>query len=151
GQTMLQWGHVRLFSPWRYLIDREAAALLATNDWCTPDPEGYPTGRELVEQYLLPLAQVPVMQVQIALNTCVVSVTRQGFDKMKSAGREHAPFVLRLQSNDGTEREVLARAVIDASGTYSQPNPLGASGVFALGQGYLKVGAPSSKRIARSG
>jgi len=26
GAAILEWGHVRLFSPWRYLIDRETAA-----------------------------------------------------------------------------------------------------------------------------
>ncbi|HEY4387306.1 MAG TPA: FAD-dependent oxidoreductase, partial [Ktedonobacteraceae bacterium] len=134
GATMLQWGHVRLFSPWRYLIDLAAEELLETSVWQAPDPESYPTGRELVERYLLPLAALPQMQPHLALNTRVVAVTRQGFDKMKSPGREQAPFVLRLQTNDGKEQDVLARAVIDASGTYAQPNPLGASGTFALGE-----------------
>ncbi|HET7639509.1 MAG TPA: FAD-dependent oxidoreductase, partial [Ktedonobacteraceae bacterium] len=53
GATILNWGHVRLFSPWRYLIDGEAAALLAEEGWNAPDPEGYPSGRELVEEYLV--------------------------------------------------------------------------------------------------
>ena len=56
GAAVLQWGHVRLFSPWRYLIDREAATLLEADGWEAPDPEAYPTGRELVERYLTPLA-----------------------------------------------------------------------------------------------
>ncbi len=56
GAAVLQWGHIRLFSPWRYLIDREAAALLEADGWQAPDPEAYPTGRELVEHYLAPLA-----------------------------------------------------------------------------------------------
>lgn len=134
GTSILMWGHVRLFSPWRYLLDREAAALLEPHGWHAPDPEGYPTGQELVEQYLFPLAEVPQIQMVLRLNTRVMSVTRAGFDKMKTPGREQAPFVLRAQSSDGTEREVLARAVIDASGTYSHPNPLGANGTFALGE-----------------
>jgi len=134
GNAMLQWGHVRLFSPWRYLVDRAAEELLETSEWQAPDPEGYPTGRELVERYLLPLAALPQMQPHLALNTRVIAVARQGFDKMKSPGREQAPFVLRLQTNDGEERDMLARAVIDASGTYAQPNPLGASGTFARGE-----------------
>jgi thioredoxin reductase len=134
GPAMQQWGHVRLFSPWRYLIDHQAAALLETSAWQAPDPEGYPTGRELVEQYLLPLAALPQVQEHLSLNTHVLSVTRDGFDKMKTPGREQAPFRLRVQTADGQERDLLVRAVIDASGTYTQPNPLGASGVSALGE-----------------
>jgi thioredoxin reductase len=134
GAAVLQWGHVRLFSPWRYLIDREAATLLETEGWSAPDHEGYPTGRELVERYLIPLASVPQVKPHLCLETRVVAVSRQGVDKMKTPGREQAPFVLRLQTVNGDEQDVLARAVIDASGTYETPNPLGAHGIPARGE-----------------
>jgi len=134
GAAVLQWGHVRLFSPWRELIDREAAALLEADDWQAPDPEAYPTGRELVEGYLTPLANHPRVQPHLHLQTRVVAVTRQDVDKMKTPGREGAPFVLRLLSASGEEQDVLAQAVIDASGTYGTPNPLGANGIPALGE-----------------
>ena len=138
GATILNWGHVRLFSPWRYLIDGEAAKLLAEEGWNAPDPEGYPSGRELVEEYLVPLASIPQMQSRLSLQTRVLSVTRQGLDKMKTPGREETPFVLRVQSGEGEEYDLLARAVIDASGTYEQPNPLGANGTLALGERALR-------------
>jgi len=138
GKAVLQWGHVRLFSPWRYLIDREAAALLETDGWLAPDPEAYPTGRELVEDYLAPLANTPRMKPHLHLQTRVVAVSRQGIDKMKTPGREQAPFVLRLQTASGEEQDVLARAVIDASGTYETPNPLGAHGIPARGERALR-------------
>jgi hypothetical protein len=92
----------------------------------------------LVEQYLLPLASVSQLQSQLALQTRVLSVSRAGLDKMKTAGREQAPFVLRVQTAAGEERDILARAVIDASGTYEQPNPLGAHGTLALGERALR-------------
>ncbi|HEV2321365.1 MAG TPA: NAD(P)-binding domain-containing protein, partial [Gammaproteobacteria bacterium] len=138
GAAVLQWGHVRLFSPWRSLIDREAAVLLETDGWLAPDPEAYPTGRELVEDYLVPLANTPQMKPHLRLQTRVVAVSRQGIDKMKTPGREEAPFVLRLQTASGEEQDVLARAVIDASGTYETPNPLGADGILALGERELR-------------
>src|SRR5215218_1041406 len=54
GAHVLAWGHVRLFSPWRYMIDTAARALLAeSGDWVEPDEGAYPTGRELVEGYLV--------------------------------------------------------------------------------------------------
>ena len=134
GTSVRAWGHVRLFSPWQYLIDREAASLLETEGWDAPDPDAYPTGHELVEDYLLPLATVPQMQAHLLFRSRVLSVTRQKMDKMKTSGREQAPFVLRIRTDDGEERNILARAVIDASGTYDQPNPLGANGTYALGE-----------------
>jgi thioredoxin reductase len=134
GAAVLQWGHVGLFSPWRYVIDHEAQALLEKSGWRVPDSEAYPTGQELVEGYLVPLANLPQMQPHLQLNTRVISVSRQGLDKMKTAGRQDAPFVLRLETAGGEEQEVLARAVIDASGTYAMPNPLGANGTPALGE-----------------
>jgi Pyridine nucleotide-disulphide oxidoreductase len=139
GAAVLQWGHVRLFSPWRELLDREATALLAADGWIAPDPEAYPTGRELVERYLVPLANAPRIQPHLHLQTRVVAVSRQGVDKMKTPGREEAPFVLRLEMAGGEEQDVLARAVIDASGTYQTPNPLGASGIPALGEQALRA------------
>lgn len=56
GAAIREWGHTRLFSPWRYNVDAAAARLLETRGWTAPDPEALPTGAELVEQYLQPLA-----------------------------------------------------------------------------------------------
>ncbi|HEV2109250.1 MAG TPA: flavoprotein, partial [Thermomicrobiales bacterium] len=55
-------------------------------------------------------------------------------DKLKTARRESAPFVLHVRSASGDEAQILARAVIDASGTWTSPNPLGASGLPAPGE-----------------
>jgi hypothetical protein len=53
---------------------------------------------------------------------------------MKDGGRETAPFVLHVAYADGDEALIEARAVIDASGTWRQPNPAGANGLPALGE-----------------
>src|SRR5258708_36507931 len=57
---------------------------------------------------------------------------------MKTRGREKAPFVRGLRATGGEEQDVLARAVIDASGTYETPNPLGAHGIPARGERALR-------------
>ena len=134
GASVREWVHVRFFSPWRYAIDATARALLEARGWTAPDPKSYPTGRELVDQYLAPLAALPEIAPHPRLNSRVLSVTRPGFDKMKTAGREEAPFVLRVQGPDGREEAILARAVIDVSGTWTMPNPLGADGAPAIGE-----------------
>ena len=61
-------------------------------------------------------------------------MTRLGLDKARSLGREERPFLVRIRLADGAEEELLARAVIDASGTWGQPNPLGGSGLEARGE-----------------
>jgi len=131
--SVAEWGHVRFFSPWRYSIDRVAADLLRSSGWEEPDPETYPTGADLVNRYLHPLADLPAMQERIRLNSDVVAVTRDGYDKMKSPGREMAPFLVTVRTS-GEEETLLARAVIDASGTWTRPNPIGASGRPAIGE-----------------
>jgi thioredoxin reductase len=136
GAGVSAWGHVRLFSPWRYNVDAAAARLLREAGWRDPDPEALPTGRELVARYLAPLAALPAIRPHVRLDTRVLAVGRPGLDKMKDAGRREAPFVLRVTSPRG-EADLLARAVIDASGTYGSPNPLGASGLPARGEGRL--------------
>src|SRR2546423_8146810 len=131
GASVLEWGHVRIFSPWKYDIAPAARELLAAAGWTEPDGEAYPTGRELVDDYLGPLRAA--LGDRVRLGHRVTSVARLGFDKMKSEGRDAAPFALTVATPAG-ERVVLARAVIDASGTYGVPNPLGASGVLARGE-----------------
>jgi thioredoxin reductase len=137
GASVLSWGHVQLFSNWEYNIDPVSASLLQASGWQSPDRAAYPTGRQLVEHYMEPLANLPQMRPHLRLNTRVVAVTRQGFDKMKTVGRDEAPFVLVVRKANGREERVVAKAVIDASGTYAKPNPLGANGVPAVGEAAL--------------
>jgi thioredoxin reductase len=134
GANMRKWAHVRVFSPWHYNIDKVAKSLLETTNWTAPEPDYLPTGGEIVEQYLKPLAELPQLKPHIHFGTKVMAVTRKGFDKLKTSGREEAPFLLHVQTASGEELQFEAKAVIDASGSYSKPNPLGASGTFALGE-----------------
>jgi hypothetical protein len=154
GASMRKWSHVQVFSPWKYNIDPAARELLDADGWDAPDDDVYPTGAEILAQYLEPLATLPVLQPHIRLNARVVAVARQGFDKMKTAGRENAPFVLQIASPEDEEHEVLAKAVIDASGTWETPNPLGTSGVPAVGEKRLAdrifYGIPAVRSIHRS-
>jgi hypothetical protein len=127
------WGHVRLFSPWRYCIDEAARRLLESTDWRAPDPDEHPTGHALVSDYLAPLAGVPAMREAVRYGASVSSVSRHGLDRMSSRGREQAPYRVVVQTAGGVE-VLLTRAVIDASGTFASPNPLGADGVAVVGE-----------------
>ena len=133
GHSVRQWQHVQLFSPWEYNVDKAAARLLAPTGWNSPDPQVYPTGAELLERYIEPLATKTALCDVIRTSSRVTAVGRAGFDKAKTKGRETAPFEIRYQNGKGPET-LRADAVIDASGTWGSPNPAGAGGLTAIGE-----------------
>ncbi|MFL6244479.1 MAG: FAD-dependent oxidoreductase, partial [Thermoanaerobaculia bacterium] len=123
GHAMRDWGHVRMFSPWRYVVDHAAKRMLSESGWVMPDEEALPTGLDLVEQYLEPLAALPPIASAVRVGTRVAAVSRQFVDKVKTPQRDAMPFVVRTIDADGVEHDVLASAVIDASGTWFKANP----------------------------
>jgi len=133
GHAVRQWKHVQLFSPWEYNVDKAAAGLLSATGWNSPDPHVYPTGAELIEQYLDPLATRTPLADAIRTSSRVTAISRAGFDKAKTKGRENAPFEVRYQNGKGPET-LRADVVIDTSGTWSSPNPAGANGLPAIGE-----------------
>ena len=131
GAAVSEWGHVRLFSPWSELIDPAAEKLLADSGWSAPNLKRYPTGADWVGSYLQPLADV--LGGSVRYGTTVTGVAKQGRDRLVSSGRDDAAFTVHVRTADGVGH-VVARAVIDASGTWTGPNPLGGDGVPALGE-----------------
>jgi thioredoxin reductase len=133
GSNLLDWGHVRVFTPWRYCVDAVARKLLESHGWQMPEPEAFPTAGEIVDQYLAPLAKLSELAPSIETNARIVAISRSGADKVLSKARETRPFLLLVETAEGTRRDS-ARAVIDASGTWQTPNPLGAGGLPAEGE-----------------
>ncbi|MEO5676281.1 MAG: FAD-dependent oxidoreductase [Usitatibacter sp.] len=125
--------HVQLFSPWRYNIDPAARRLLEASGWVAPALDQLPTAGAMIDDYLAPLAALAPMQSALRLSHRVSDVARAGFDKVKSKGREDAPFEIRCATPEGV-RHFGAWAVLDASGTWGKPNPLGANGLPAIGE-----------------
>jgi hypothetical protein len=134
GSAVRQWSHVRMFSPWRYNIDPASRRLLEKTGWREPDPARLPTGGEIVRDYLEPLANRTALQSHIEYNARVVALTRAGLDKVRSAHRETRPFSIRTMASDGSVQTFLAKAVIDASGTATMPNPMGSDGLHPVGE-----------------
>lgn len=133
GANLGTYRHVRLFSPWQYNIDKAAHRLLQGAGWVAPADDALPTAGELLDGYLLPLAGLPQLAPWIFTGHRVLQVTRAGFDKVQTRGRESAPFLVRTVGPHG-EQDHMVMAVLDATGTWSQPNPLGANGLPALGE-----------------
>ncbi|UGQ48582.1 NAD(P)-binding domain-containing protein [Massilia endophytica] len=131
--NLASYEQVRLFSPWQYNVDRAARKLLEAAGWHMPPADDLPTAGELRQRYLEPLAKLPQFAEHLKLGHRVTEVARLGFDKVKTRGREQAPFVIRTHTRQG-EREYFVSAVLDATGTWSHPNPLGANGLPAQGE-----------------
>ncbi|MGI6877898.1 NAD(P)-binding domain-containing protein [Microbacterium sp. gxy059] len=132
ASAVAEWGHVRLFSQWSELVDAASRRLLEPTGWAAPET-GYPTGAEWVEGYLAPLAAA--LGGRVRYGAQVTGVGRKGRDLSVDAGRAEQPFVVHVRSSDGSEERLEAWAVIDASGTWRSPSPLGADGLPALGEG----------------
>ncbi|MGH8823398.1 MAG: NAD(P)-binding domain-containing protein, partial [Jiangellaceae bacterium] len=129
GAAVRQWCHVRLFSPWGEVVDAPAIRVLESAGWEWPNPSSYPTGEHWAERYLDPLAKA--LGERVRLGTRVIGVTRRGRDRVVDALRETEPLTVHTVGADGVAGRITARAVIDASGTWGEPNPLGADGLPA--------------------
>ncbi|GHE81077.1 flavoprotein [Amycolatopsis deserti] len=132
GASVAQWNHVRLFSQWSELVAPAAGRLLEATGWERPAAGGYPTGQEWVARYLAPLAAALGERVRFGAE--VVGVARRGRDRMVDHGRDTEPLTVHVRHRDGREELITARAVVDASGTWTNPNPLGGDGLPALGE-----------------
>ncbi|MBT2524342.1 NAD(P)-binding domain-containing protein [Streptomyces sp. ISL-99] len=132
GTAVREWSHVRLFSTWAEVVDPAAEKLLAPTGWSAPDGTTYPSGGDWAADYLQPLADV--LGDQVRFGARVTGVSRLGRDRVVDAEREQQPFTVHVLNTDGSEERLTARAVIDASGTWSTPGPIGGDGLPALGE-----------------
>src|SRR5699024_12119877 len=114
GAAIAQWGHTRLFSPWEYNIDDAARRLLDTTGWDAPDPDVLPTGHELLDDYLTPLAEA--LGDRIRTGARGVAVSRDGMDKTRSAHRADPPRLVRSTTAARADEDLTAHTEPDASG-----------------------------------
>jgi pyridine nucleotide-disulfide oxidoreductase len=131
------WGHVRLFTPWEMNVSSRMRGHLEAAGREVPDGSGWPTGDELAERLLEPLAALPEMAPNLRLGTRVLSVGREGLlkhEEIATAERGRRPFRLLLSDDSGRECTETAEVVIDATGTWENPNTLGDAGIDAPGE-----------------
>jgi len=134
GANIRDWGHCRIFTPWEFTTDSASRRLLARHGWQEPQTDALPTGDDIYGLYLKPLAKLPELAPHIETGARVAAIARLGIDKTTSKGREDRPFRLTIARDGEAPRHDLARAIIDASGTWQNQNPLGASGLPAEGE-----------------
>lgn len=139
AEHLLQWGHVRLFTPWEMNVTTLGVAALRIQDetWQPARADEIMTGRELVDRYVLPLAKSDLLSDSVQEGTEVVAVGREGLLRADLPGddrRADVPFRVLLRDADGTERVEHAEVVLDCSGTLGTPNCLGCGGIPAIGE-----------------
>lgn len=136
GAAVAQWGHVRMFSPWSMDVSPRMRRVLEAAGRQVPGGSGCPTGRELVERVLRPLASLGPVAAGLRTGSRAVSVSRDGLLKDDAIGqpeRGERPFRLLIRSR-GEERVERADVVLDCTGTWSAPNALGSGGIPAPGE-----------------
>lgn len=130
------WGHVRVFTPWSMTVSAPMRTALAAAGRALPDGEVCPTGQQLVDRVLAPLAELPALRPHLRLGVRVLAVGRQGLlkhEEIASPVRAAQPFRLLLE--DGARQWIEpADVVLDCTGTYGHANWLGDGGIPAPGE-----------------
>ena len=137
GGHVRAWGHVRLFTPWEMDVSPRMRRHLEAAGVPVPSGSDCPTGRELAERVLAPVAALPEVAPHLRLGTRAVAVGREGLlkhEEIATAARGARPFRLLVADAEGGEHVEHADVVIDATGTYGQPNSLGDGGIPAPGE-----------------
>jgi hypothetical protein len=145
------WGHVRLFTPWRMNVSPRMRRHLEAAGEAPPGAQedgACPTGGELAERLYDRVAALPQVAPRLRLGCRVTAVGREGLlkhEEIATAERGRRPFLLLLTEKDGGERVEHAEVVIDATGTFGQPNSLGDGGIPAPGE--LQLGGEIRRAI----
>jgi NADPH-dependent 2,4-dienoyl-CoA reductase/sulfur reductase-like enzyme len=133
GGHLRRWGHVRTFTAWDMNVSPRMRSALPD----APRGDGLPSGAELADDLLEPIAALPELHGRIHLRTQVLAVGREGLLKHEAIGdprRASRPFRLLVGRPDGSEAIAHADVVIDATGTYGNPNRLGDGGIDAVNE-----------------
>jgi 2-polyprenyl-6-methoxyphenol hydroxylase-like FAD-dependent oxidoreductase len=137
------WAHVRLFSPWSMNVSPRMRRALARAGREVPAGDACPTGSELLEEVLKPVGALESVASRLHLGTRVKAVGREGLLKHEAIGsprRAHHPFRILVETRGEAgraatgERVEHADVVLDCTGTWSNPNPLGEGGIPAPGE-----------------
>jgi len=133
---MREWGHVRLFTPWSMNVSERMRGALQAAGHEPPATDDCPSGAELVDTVLDPVAGLENIRDHVRLSARVMQIGRVGLLKHEEIGSgRRAEHAFRLLVSDGGGREWTEAAdiVLDCTGN-SEPNALGAGGIAAPGE-----------------
>ncbi|HYO09583.1 MAG TPA: FAD-dependent oxidoreductase [Tepidisphaeraceae bacterium] len=134
ADAVRSWGFVAMFSPWGMNTTPLGWRAIGRG---MPDQKICPTGNELRETYLLPLAAT--LSDSIRTGSQGVAIGRDDFakgDAIGKADRAASPFriLVRDSGAGGAERVERADVVLDCSGTYGHHRWAGRGGIPAPGE-----------------
>lgn len=137
GEHVRAWAHVPLFSPWSMNVSlRMREAVREGAGTRLPDGPGCPNGEQLYSELLKPIASLPIMQGRVRFGSRVAAVSREGLlkdDEIGTGRRAEHRFRLLIEESE-LDRVEYADIVVDCSGSWSNPNPLGDGGIPAVGE-----------------
>lgn len=135
--NVADWSHVRLFTPWDLDLSPRQRRHLAAAGRSVPGGTHCPSGAELRERALLPLAATPAVAPRLRLGARVRAVGREGLlkhEEIATPARAARPFRLLVEGPDGSQAIEHADVVLDCTGTWGHPNALGDGGIPAPGE-----------------
>ncbi|HSP34152.1 MAG TPA: NAD(P)-binding domain-containing protein [Thermoanaerobaculia bacterium] len=151
GEALRSWSTTRFFTPLSMNISSSMRSLLGDD---APPDDALLTGAEMIERVLEPIASREPLRGRIRTQTRVTAIGRRGLLRSDYAGhpmRRERPFRIVLNDDEAVEADV----VLDATGGYATPNPIGAGGLPAPGEKSLSairtLGALSSEVDALHG
>ena len=130
------WGHVKMFSPFSLNHSPLGKAAIESHEpnHLFPGADEYITGTQWLASYLLPLSETDLLRPSIHTNCRVTSVTRTWSNKTDlTHDRAGDPFRVLVEQEE-KQRVLTADVVIDTSGVFANPNPIGAGGGLAIGE-----------------
>jgi hypothetical protein len=142
-----KWKHVSLFSPNSLNFSPTGLKILQEMGAPQPDITAFPTGESFIEEYLSPLTRFITLSPLCTLLRCteVLSISRGSLSKGQYIGnsptRINTKFdILVSKTDDGGVENMLCDfdAVIDATGSYGNPNWMGRGGIPAIGERALR-------------
>jgi cation diffusion facilitator CzcD-associated flavoprotein CzcO len=139
AQSVRDWGHLRMFSPFGMSRSPLGLAALDAQDesYQPPPDDALITGHEWIERYLAPLSRSDLLADHLRTQTTVVAISKEDLlqgDLPGNPDRGDWSFRLLVRDAAGQERTELADAVIDASGVFTRANWLGHGGAPAAGE-----------------
>src|SRR4029077_8151796 len=137
GANVRAWDHVRLFTPWEMNVSPRMRRHLEAAGGEVPSGSECPTGNDLAVRLLEPLAALPEIAPNLRLGARVLGIGREGLlkhEEIATPERGRRPFRLLLADASGREWTEGADVVIDATGTWGNPNSLGDGGIPAPGE-----------------
>lgn len=139
AESLGQWGHVRLFSPFSMNASTLGIETIRREhpQHELPGANDLLTGHDYRDAYLVPLTLTSKLADIIKTRHQVITIGRGGVlraDPPNDPRRASAPFRVLVRDEKGNERFEAADVIFDCTGTYHRHGWLGDGGIPAAGE-----------------